>query len=813
MALSRDEIRMLAEEQARINRLASENAEEQRSIRDVILDQAKQLKFQQTLKQDILKATNQIYRLEYDIRTEYDKELGTRQSQISIEKDIEKTLKSKKSLEQDIISLSREGSSLGNDLSESLQEQVRRANILLDTLKKQAKTSKEIRSNFGVSGFQGLSEIFQKIGGKASQLATPFEKMAEASREVVKDGVENNNKISERQAILDKIRKGELSASKKNLEGIEIIGKKGKAIYGKSAQDALKAGTANVKNIGAPIGKFKLGMKGLSAGFKALGPIITKALGPLALVKMAVDAIQFFVSAMFTANKEAVGLARNLSASAKEGDKLRNFYKDQKNLLESQYKLTSELVNAQGELSQLSALSNVYSVDALDAQIQMTKELGLSVDEASHLNKLFATSKESSTENLDIAFDTVAQYANQTGYLFNTTKILGKASKVSGQLLASFKGSTKELIKAVLQTERLGINLEDAKNISGNLLDFESSISNELEAELLTGKDLNLERARSLALQGDFAGAAAEALKNVGGIAEFQEMNVLQQNALAKAAGLTVDQLSDALITQKFQGTETGKQIARLKEAGMVEQANALAAGKLTGEQLETSLKQLDAQQKFNLTVARAKEIFSDLVDGGALQTLADALQGLADSSLLKGYAEKGEAKRIAQSTEDNKNATQLQKDITKEAAEKVTQATTADDISDVAKASLAGAAIGSIIPGVGTAIGAGLGAVGAYIKNIFDQKAADKALENATLVDKDLNPETAEDFIIRPGQKPLKFRKDDVVIGGTNLGGNNQEVVTLLRELITAVKSSGNISIDGRSLNTAMKTSGVAFG
>ena len=42
-------------------------------------------------------------------------------------------------------------------------------------------------------------------------------------------------------------------------------------------------------------------------------------------------------------------------------------------------------------------------------------------------------------------------------------------------------------------------------------------------------------------------------------------MNVIQQKALAEAVGLTVDQLSDALIQQKYQGTETGKQIERFK--------------------------------------------------------------------------------------------------------------------------------------------------------------------------------------------------------------------------------------------------------
>jgi hypothetical protein len=66
-----------------------------------------------------------------------------------------------------------------------------------------------------------------------------------------------------------------------------------------------------------------------------------------------------------------------------------------------------------------------------------------------------------------------------------------------------------------------------------------------------------------------------------------------------------------------------------------------------------------------------------------------------------------------------------------------------------------------------------------------------------------------ADDFIIRPGQKPLKFRKDDIVIGGTNLGGGgNGEVVSLLKELISAVTSGGDVYLDGTKVGTAMAVS-----
>jgi hypothetical protein len=553
------------------------------------------------------------------------------------------------------------------------------------------------------------------------------------------------------------------------------------------------------------------GFQAMGKGIKALGPSLQAALGPLALIGVAVEAIKFFVGAMFDANKQSVDLARNLGTSTQEGEKLRQYYIDNKNLLQTQYKLTSALVESQTQLSELSALSNVYSLDALDAQTQLTKEVKLQAEDASNLNKIFIANGDESTKALDNAYDTVAQYANQNKVLFDSKKVLSQASKVSGQLLVSFKGSTTELIKAVMQVNKLGISLEQAKDISKSMLDFESSISAEMEAELLTGKDLNLEDARRLALQGDFAGAAAEALKNVKSLEEFQGMNVIQQEALAKAAGLTVDQLSDALVQQKFQGTETGEQIKRLKEAGMVEQANALAAGKLVGENLKTATQQLNAQEKFNLAIEQAKEIFSDLVSGGALQTLADALQGLANSSFIKGYAEEGEAKRIEKELQEkNKNkpgsVSQKDLDIAKSATD---QKTAGEQAGKVAGYTAAGAAIGSIIPGVGTAIGAGIGAITGIIANAYSRESAKEDFASTKKIAESQKIKGYNKTEIPVKDYVIKTLPEDTVVGagGTKLG-RTDEMVTLLQELITTVKQGGHVYLDGTKVGTAMNVS-----
>ena len=128
------------------------------------------------------------------------------------------------------------------------------------------------------------------------------------------------------------------------------------------------------------------------------------------------------------------------------------------------------------------------------------------------------------------------------------------------------------------------------------LLDFESSISNELEAELLTGQQLNLERARLLALNGDLAGLAEELNSQIGDFGDFTQMNVLQQEALAKSVGMTADQLSDTLFKQ-----------ADLNQ--LIDEARAMG-----DEQRLQDLLALSNQEKFAKAVEQVKNAFIDLM-------------------------------------------------------------------------------------------------------------------------------------------------------------------------------------------------------
>ena len=115
----------------------------------------------------------------------------------------------------------------------------------------------------------------------------------------------------------------------------------------------------------------------------------------------------------------------------------------------------------------------------------------------------------------------------------------------NAEFFATFaKDGGQNLIGAGIAARKLGLNMSAVASIAESLLDFESSIENQLTASLLLGRQINLDRARQLAFAGDQAGMMEEILRQVGGEAEFTKMAFHQRKALAESVGVNVEQLA-----------------------------------------------------------------------------------------------------------------------------------------------------------------------------------------------------------------------------------------------------------------------------
>jgi|TARA_R110002167_G_scaffold366391_1_gene595682 hypothetical protein len=240
------------------------------------------------------------------------------------------------------------------------------------------------------------------------------------------------------------------------------------------------------------------------------------------------------------------------------------------------------------------------SVVSLGVSTQLgliTGQFGISGDNAAKLLKsMDAISTASIETNLNL-ISTVGELARAEGVA--PAQVLNDMASDT-ELFAKFgKDGGKNIGLAAIQAAKLGVNMATVAGIAESLLDFESSITDEMEAEVLLGRSLNLDKARELSLAGDLEGLQKEILKNVGSEAEFNAMNVVQRQALAKSLGMNVADLGKMVA-----GEKTSTQLAE--------------------ERVEAQTKQMDLQTKLMMGTAAMHGIELAILAVKALQSTTD---------------------------------------------------------------------------------------------------------------------------------------------------------------------------------------------
>jgi hypothetical protein len=553
------------------------------------------------------------------------------------------------------------------------------------------------------------------------------------------------------------------------------------------------AGDSLFKNLGA----------GISAAFKG----IESASVVLAIFSAAQSFAKFFVGAMFTADERTTNIAKNLGLSKDEASGVYSNLTKLNGTLKAELDITKNIAEAFNDLAGITEFTIIATDKQIDAQIILTKEIGLSKEAALGFQESLAVSNIEATKGVDIVYDQIAAFANQNKIVADGRKIFDQINKTSKLIQLNFKGNIPLLTKTILEANKLGLSLEQVDKIAGSLLDFESSISAELEAELLTGRNINLERARLFALNNDIAGLTKEIANQGINAANFASMNRIQQEAIAKALGMSASELGDSLYKQELITKTAGNYTTKLKEEAKIlkdsndsrkiakglaleQQAIAIENGLLQGKTIEEAQRSLTAQEKFNTAIELAKELFSDLATGGYLDSLANGVKALVSGfRVLGGVIDIIIIKPLNALVNIVSGIVKILAGITSGNLNLIKSGFTSD-------LAFAGANIADMAINTGVGLGVDKKYKNMFTKPMLDEQAKIDAKEQST----------AEDFISRPGQPIQKFRKDDVIIGGTSLGGgSDEEIKTLLKELVSAVKAGGNVYLDSNKVGTAM--------
>jgi hypothetical protein len=644
---------------------------------------------------------------------------------------------------------------------------------------------------------------------------------------------ELTKELEDQAKLADKINKN-LGNTGKILKGFTKIPILGQLIDSEKVLAKVQAESA--KEGATKTSVFKAGLKETGKTMKdsLLDPTLLVGGAFVALVKLA----KFFWDALLGASMQTAKFRRDFGLTNKEAEQLRQrtfdiaFYSKQYADTQGRILITQpQIVKSLEEINK-----------ALGTQIDFTKDLGtfgkqllvqdailrdnLQLDEETRaaINKESIRTGKLTEQITKNALGNVAAVGLQRKILLDNNKILTAASKITGELRSSFKGNVEEIAKGIAKLELMGLTLEQSKKIAGGLLNFEQSISAEIEAELLTGKDLNLERARLLAINRKYVELGQEIVNQGLTTNELNNMNSIQLDAQAAAYNLTSDELTD--IVQKTEeynaltarAAKEGKKVLIGEKTSLkdiYEQLQKQGVGekeivRILGDKLYAEKQAEDAQMKFNKALDQAKGSFERLVSSGVLDKLVDALTKFVNlisggQAAVDQAADLEQQRKQAQQSGNTARVKELDKLITEQKQIAESSAKT----GGAAKGAGMGiaAAIGGLLLGTAldlTGIGAAAGiplqaaSLGTIAAALGTSAAVGGAYGYATSSAPKPTPTSikTDDFTIRTNPADTI-----VAAGGTNLG-RTDEIVSLLSQIL---RKEGRVDINSSRFNTGL--------
>jgi hypothetical protein len=261
-----------------------------------------------------------------------------------------------------------------------------------------------------------------------------------------------------------------------------------------------------------------------------------------------------------------------------------------------------------GLSSELGTIVNT-SGQTLETFTNLTQRLGLGNKEAAQLTLLARSQSQNTEDVLDNVSGTVDRLNAQKGTGILLKQVFGDISSASKSIVVSLGMNPSLIAEAATEARQLGLNLQQVDKIAESLLQFETSITNELKAELLINKDINLEQARFYALTNDITNLTKEIGKNQEIIDTFATGNRIQQQAVAEALGMSREEMAQMVYQQQVM--TIGAEGVRAK----------------FGEQAYEQLKAQSAAENFQNALSKIQSVVGDI--GIAFAPILDAVSFL----------------------------------------------------------------------------------------------------------------------------------------------------------------------------------------
>ena len=542
----------------------------QRSLAEIEEKNAKGQKKQAELIKKEIQSTNTILKvLEKEVAL-HNKKVGALKKQKKIQDDLNSGVKS----------LVEEYKELAPEIQKQLELDGTKADLYME-LKTSIKEQQSILKNGNKeekASAEKKIELYQDI---TTQMLEQAKAVDEADMEL-RGKKEIDFKIREIKLLQERNKLSEEEAERaiEGLEYAEKLEKKAEALtkIAEKQGEIFHAVPEELQN--SVTGAFAFGRTLMAAGMAA---------APLLLV---VSALALAVHSFVELDKEASDYRKTTGMTAKQTKHLAH----QAHEVEVAYRgMGVELKNVFDVANSLgNEFSNVahFSTQTLGALSAVTAVTGTTADNAAKVQAVFEQVAGVSSETAASLQMQVASLAQQAGA--SPKEVLDDIAESAEITSKFFKGDVNLLKQQAIQANRLGTTLAGIAKTAEALLDFEGGIEEELVAATFVGGQFNLSRARALAMEGKLAEAQEETLSQIQRSGDFRKQDYFTQQQLAKAAGMSVEEINKQLNMQErlaHLGEEEKKLAMQAVEAG-------LDTTDLTDEQLKNKIDEFAANQK-----------------------------------------------------------------------------------------------------------------------------------------------------------------------------------------------------------------------
>ena len=365
----------------------------------------------------------------------------------------------------------------------------------------------------------------------------------------------------------------------------------------------------NLKGKGFDADKILGGNRGATASSKVGGDLakgIGKSLKPLNKFTKLLKVAGKFIKGSFLLNfilvdKKIGDAAKGMNITYEEARQLssemRQVANETGNIFVTSGKVLGNFVALNKILGTTSKTMTAETAQLAADLTAITESSGMTAEEFKGMAMLSLTTGENLNDVTGEFMGAAKAAGIQNGVMVNTKDLAKSMSELSAATTLSLGKNPALLGEALAVTKALGMEMSQLEGIAGSLLNFEESIADELSAELLLGKNLNLEKARQAALNNDLATLASEIAEQAGSAAEFGEMNRIQQEAIAKAVGMNREELAKTLFTQEAMVGLTGEEAeeaeaalnARIAEVGLAQAQKEMAKDGIEGLKSQAS--------------------------------------------------------------------------------------------------------------------------------------------------------------------------------------------------------------------------------